>query len=107
VELREIFRQKSADEWLRLADEKNFPIAPVNTPKTIANDPQFKDRFQLYPHERHGAEMLPFPVKLVGEELPAPSRAPTVGEHNDDVLSNVLGYDADRIKVLKESGALG
>ena len=37
----------------------------------------------------------------------APTRAPRVGEHNDDVLSDVLGYGADRIKVLKESGALG
>jgi crotonobetainyl-CoA:carnitine CoA-transferase CaiB-like acyl-CoA transferase len=39
--LREIFRAKSSAEWIRLGGEKNFPIAPVNTPKTIADDPQF------------------------------------------------------------------
>ena len=27
----------------------NFPVAPVNSPKTIAEDPQFQDRFQWYP----------------------------------------------------------
>ena len=27
-ELREIFRTRSSSEWLRLGDEKNFPIAP-------------------------------------------------------------------------------
>jgi len=106
-ELREIFKGKTAAEWIRLGDEKNFPVAPVNSPKTIVNDPQFKDRFKLYPHEKHGADMLPFPVKYVGEELPAPSKAPTVGEHNREVLSGLLGYDADRIARLEEAGALG
>jgi crotonobetainyl-CoA:carnitine CoA-transferase CaiB-like acyl-CoA transferase len=71
-ELREIFKTRTAAEWIRLGDEKNFPIAPVNTPKTIAQDPQFRQRFRLYPHERHGADMLPFPVKYIGETLPEP-----------------------------------
>ena len=106
-ELREIFRTRTCAEWIRLGEEKNFPIAPVNTPKTIADDPQFKDRFPLYPHARHGADMLPFPVKLIGEELPTPSPAPTVGEHSDRVLARLLGYDAERIAALRRSGALG
>ncbi len=106
-ELRDIFKSKASAEWLRLGDEKNFPIAPVNTPKTLADDAQFRDRFPLYPHEEHGADMLPFPVKIVGEELPSPGLAPTVGEHNERVLSEVLGYDAKRIAELKETGALG
>ena len=80
---------------------------PVNTPKTISQDPQFKDRFPLYPASKHGADMLPCPIKFVGEELPAPSIAPTVGEHNDVVLRDVLGYDAAKIEKLKASGALG
>ena len=42
AELREIFRAKSCAEWIRLGDEQNFPIAPVNTPKTIVDDPQFQ-----------------------------------------------------------------
>ena len=51
--------------------------------------------------------MLPFPVKFVGEELPEPSMAPTVGEHTDAVLARVLGYDAKRIAELRKAGALG
>jgi len=101
------FEMVAAEEWIRLGDEKNFPIAPVNSPKTIVDDPQFKDRFEIYPHEEHGADMLSFPVQFVGQKLPVPSRAPTPGEHNDDVLSNVLGYDADKIASLREDGALG
>jgi crotonobetainyl-CoA:carnitine CoA-transferase CaiB-like acyl-CoA transferase len=106
-ELRAIFATRSSAEWIRLGDEKNFPIAPVNSPKTIAEDPQFRERFPLYSHETHGADMLPFPVKFAGEELPEPARAPTVGEHSEAVLRDVLGYDADRIARLRSAGALG
>ena len=106
-ELREIFKGKSSEEWIRLGDAKNFPIAPVNTPKTLAEDSQFKDRFPLYPHEKHGADMLPFPLKILDESMPAPSHAPSVGENNEEVLSEILGYDATKIQELKDSGALG
>ncbi len=106
-ELREIFKNKTSAEWIRLGDEKNFPIAPVNSPKTIKDDPQFQDRFPLYGHERHGADMLPFPVKFAGEELPEPDHAPTVGQHNEEVLRSVLGYDDAAVEELRKAGALG
>jgi len=107
VILRDIFKAKSSAEWIKLGDEKNFPIAPVNSPKNIVNDPQFKDRFPLYGHAEHGADMLPFPIKFKDGELPVPTKAPTVGQNNDEILTDVLGYDADRVAALKASGALG
>jgi crotonobetainyl-CoA:carnitine CoA-transferase CaiB-like acyl-CoA transferase len=105
--LREIFATRSSAEWIAFGIEKNVPIAPVNTPKTIADDPQFQDRFPWYPHERHGTDQLPFPVKFRGEQLPAPTPAPSVGQHTDEVLREVLGYDEARIRELREKGALG
>jgi crotonobetainyl-CoA:carnitine CoA-transferase CaiB-like acyl-CoA transferase len=105
--LRDVFRTKTSEEWIRLGDEKDFPIAPVNTPKNIVDDPQFRDRFPLYPHEKHGADMLPYPVKFPGETLPAPAKAPTAGQHTEEVLRSVLGYDAAKIAALREAGAFG
>jgi crotonobetainyl-CoA:carnitine CoA-transferase CaiB-like acyl-CoA transferase len=32
--------------------------------------------------------------------------APTTGQHTDEVLSELLGYDADRIAALRASGAV-
>ena len=106
-ELREIFKTRTSAEWIRFSDEHNTPIAPVNTPKTIADDPQFRDRLPFYPVAGHGAEMMPFPVKLIDETLPEPTHAPTVGEHTDAVLKRVLGYDDERVRKLREGGALG
>ena len=51
--------------------------------------------------------MMPLPIKILGEALPEPGMAPTVGEHTDDVMGDVLGYDADRIAALREAGAFG
>jgi crotonobetainyl-CoA:carnitine CoA-transferase CaiB-like acyl-CoA transferase len=106
-ELRSIFKTKSSAEWIEFGNQKNFPIAPCNTPKTIADDPQFRHRLPWYPHATHGADMLPFPVKFQGETLPEPTKAPSVGQHRDAVLREVLGYDEGRIAELEASGALG
>ena len=106
-ELRDIFETRTSAEWLEFSNTVNTPIAPVNTPKTIADDPQFQDRFPWIPASRLGADEMPLPLKITGEELPVPTRAPKVGEHTDDVLASVLGYDDARIKALHESGALG
>ena len=106
-ELAAIFRERTTAEWLALGDSANTPIAPVNTPKTLADDPQFQDRLPWIPKERVGNDQVPSPIKLIGEELPVPERAPTAGQHTDEVLQRVLGYDAERIAALRASGALG
>lgn len=105
--LRDEFKKKTSAEWTQLGSDQNFPIAPCNTPKSIKDDPQFQDRFPLYSHEQHGADMLPYPVKFVNEELPAPGKAPTVSEHRETVLRDTLGYDAAKIEALVEAGAFG
>lgn len=107
AELRDIFRTRDATEWIDFGVELNFPVAPVNSPQTIAEDPQFRDRFAWYPTAALGAEQLPTPLKFVGEQLPAPFHAPTVGQHTDEVLRELLGWDDERIAGARGRGALG
>ncbi|MFI5394033.1 MAG: CaiB/BaiF CoA transferase family protein [Candidatus Binatia bacterium] len=104
--LRDIFKTKTSAEWIEFGTKHNTPMAPVNTPKTITHDPQFKARFQWYQAAKHGADMLPFPVKLINEALPEPSLAPTLGEHTDKVLAEVLGYNKNKIATLREAGVV-
>ena len=107
TELRAIFRTRTSAEWLEFGGRVNTPIAPVNTPSSIADDLQFRDRLPWIPQEQLGAEQLPLPIKLVDGELPWPTKAPAVGEHTDEVLRDVLGYDETRVATLRASGALG
>jgi crotonobetainyl-CoA:carnitine CoA-transferase CaiB-like acyl-CoA transferase len=105
--LRDIFATKTTEEWVAFGMEHNTPIAPSNTPKTLPDDPQFKDRLGWIPASRLGADMLPTPLKFIDEELPLPTKAPTAGEHTDDVLRDLLGWDDTRIKAAREAGAFG
>ena len=79
----------------------------MNTPKTIAGDPHFQERLPWIPQEVLGADQLPSPIKLVDGELPVPTKAPTVGQHTDEVLREVLGYDDERIGRLRAAGTFG
>src|SRR5271156_3508919 len=106
-ELRDIFRTKTAAEWLEFGGRVNTPIAPVNTPKTLLEDPQFADRFPLLPASDMGADQIFTPLHFVGEELPPPAKAPTVGQHTEAVLRSVLGYEDHQISIARDGGALG
>jgi len=106
-ELRTIFRSRTSAEWIAFGDEHNTPIAPVNSPKTLADDPQFRHRLPWFDQDRLGTEQMPSPIKLLDGELPVPTKAPTVGEHTDEVLADVAGYDPERIAALRRAGALG
>ncbi len=107
AELAEIFRARTTAAWIELGNSANTPIAPVNTPKTLADDPQFQDRLPWIPQERVGHAQVPSPIKVVGEEHPLPTKAPTAGEHTEAILRDVLGYDVERIAALRAAGAFG
>ena len=107
-ELAAIFATRTTDEWVRFGLEVNTPLCPVHDTKSITRDPQFRDRLEFLPHERHGTELMPSPIKLLGETLPLPERAAVEpGRDTDGVLREVLGYDAERIAKLRRVGALG
>ncbi|HVV77185.1 MAG TPA: CoA transferase [Mycobacteriales bacterium] len=107
AELRDIFVTKTSEEWMEFGGRVNTPIAPVNTPKTLAADPQFAARLGWLPAEQLGAEQLGFPVRYVGETLPVPDKAPTAGEHTYDVLRAVCDYNDEQIAELRRAGVLG
>ncbi len=107
AELKKIFATRTADEWLEFGGRVNTPIAPVHTPRTLPDDPQFQDRFQWIPTARLGADQLPSPLKYIGEELPLPEKAPTVGQHTETVLRDLLGWDDARLAEARRDGAFG
>lgn len=106
-QLRDLFLDRSASEWVQFGLEVNVPIVTVNTPQTLADDPQFQDRFPWIPASRLGADQTPTPIKFLDVDLPVPTKAPTVGEHTDTVLREVCGYDDNHIAALRAAGALG
>ncbi|MHB1486615.1 MAG: CaiB/BaiF CoA transferase family protein [Acidimicrobiales bacterium] len=101
-----IFASKSSREWIDFGNEHNTPIAPVNTPQSIAGDPQFQHRLPWLSRDDLDADMLPFPVKFDRAELPRPTRAPGVGQHTDEVLIDLVGYGAEKVLALRQAGVV-
>lgn len=106
--LAEIFATRTTAEWLKFGLEVNTPICPVNDVKSITKDPQFQARLPMRPYQEAGTDLMPSPIKLIDEELPQLAKAPVVpGCDTEEVLSSLLGYDAERIARLREAGVLG
>ena len=105
-ELTTLFASRTTQEWLALSVEHNIPIIPGNTPATLAEDPHFHDRMPWQSGDVLGADQLPFPVRVVGQQPVAATReAPSAGQDTDSVLGD-LGYDGERIAALRASGAV-
>ena len=47
--------------------------------------------------------MLGTPIKFVDETLPMPTKAPTVGQHTEQVLRDVLGWDDEQIAAARDA----
>ena len=51
--------------------------------------------------------MLGTPIKFVDEKLPMPTKAPTVGQHTEQVLRDALGWSDEQIAAARAAGAFG
>lgn len=105
----EIMAQKTCAEWMDLFVAAAIPSGPVNTMESLFADPQVLHRNMMVeiPHPTIGTLKLSgLPVKY--SETPGSVRLPPplLGEHTDEILSEVLGYDPTRITKLRETGAI-
>ena len=107
AELTAIFKTRTSREWIEFGEAYNTPIAPVYNAQTAPSDPQFRHRLPFYTVEDLGAEQLPLPVNVIGQQRTTPTKAPTVGQHTDEVIREVLGRSDDDIAAMRERGTFG
>ena len=105
----EVMARKTCDEWVELFVEASVPCGPVNNMQGLFADPQVLRRGMLaeVPHPTIGTLRLAgIPVRY-SETPPAIRRPPPLlGEHTDEVLTDVLGYPPEKIEALRRQGAL-
>src|SRR5216683_3002597 len=85
-------------------------LAPVSNAADIAEDAQLKARdfWVTVPHDTLGRS-LTFPgpfAKMTATPLGSTTRAPRIGEHNDEIYRGLLGLAPDRIAKLRAAGAI-
>ena len=108
--LEEIFRQKSAAEWVEAIDRAGVPVSYVNDIAQVFEEEQVKARHMRIDitHPVAGplaliANPLRFSETPVGDYTPPPD----LGEHSDEVLSRLLGIGAVEVEKLRSEGIVG
>lgn len=100
---------RDADDVAALLVAAGVPAAAVTPPRQIADNPQLRSRslFEVEDHPLSGGHeipMLPFRYSRVDRWLRSP--APTLGQHNDEILAEV-GLDPAAIQRLRQAGIVG
>lgn len=111
IELRltEYLSTRESAYWLEQLEAKRIPCAPVNRFSEALSDPQILYRNMVVDLKHPDGKSTrgpgnPIKLSRTGEETY--SAAPTIGQHTDEVLAEMLGYGASEIDGLREAGAV-
>lgn len=102
---------KTRDRTVELLLQADIPAAPIRTIQEVVDDPHLTERGMLqYTETREdvgrGEMPLPgMPINYSGHETPPAENAPTLGQHTEDVLREVVGYSDEEIAGVVEKSS--
>ena len=101
-------RQRDKREVMELIGAAGVPAGAVFDHDDLANDPFLRERgmFVEIEHPARGPFVTPgWPVKMSRSEVPL-TPSPLLGQHNEEVLGELLGYSAEQVATLREQQVL-
>jgi crotonobetainyl-CoA:carnitine CoA-transferase CaiB-like acyl-CoA transferase len=101
---------KEAQKLMYILQEAEIPAAATHTMSSLLNDPHLNSRnfWQWLDRAVVGNQPNPSaPFKVNGERLPIKTPAPTLGQHNQEILTKILGLNQDEINRLEKIGIIG
>ncbi|MEZ0211765.1 MAG: formyl-CoA transferase [Xanthobacteraceae bacterium] len=96
-------------EAMEILNKYDIPCGPILSMKEIAEDRSLFATGTLVevPHPVRGTYLtVGNPIKLSDNQVEV-TASPLLGEHTDEILAEVLGFDANTIAEFRQSGALG
>ena len=106
----ELTRHHTSDHWIEGLSAQGVPCGPVNTIDKVFENPQVQAR-EMRIELEHSATGKPepyiaSPIKLSETPVSYRRAAPTLGEHTEDVMGEMLGLDAAAVAKLRDDGVL-
>lgn len=105
--IREVIIQRSSDEWMALFRSEDIPAALVAQFQDLPNDPQVLANDMAMPaaEDVGMARVVRDPINVEGVARAGATRAPDIGEHSDEILSE-LGFSAEQVREFKQQGII-
>jgi len=97
---------RSRADVLAVLERHEVVASAVNDARDIVADPHFRERtlVEVTGSDVLGRVLMPGPVlHLAGSAAPGYDGVPAIGQHTDDVLSEVLGLDAGERAALRDA----
>jgi len=107
--LNDLFRTRTVADWCARLEKARVPHAPVNDYAAVfANEQVLSRGMKVRVTDPAGqpVDLLGSPFHWTGAELPKPTFPPTLGEHTEAVLRDVLGLDGARVEELRRAGVV-
>jgi formyl-CoA transferase len=107
--LNEVFSNQDAEVWLAELQRVGLPCGPINTIPDVYNHPQAEARRLKVALEHPTIGQLELPgIPYILSSTPAEAHRPPplLGEHTDEILTDLLGYTAEQVATLREHGAI-
>lgn len=101
---------KTVDEIVAVMDEAKIPSAPIMTIGRLVEDPHIAAREMLIEQEDPILGKVKYPgnpIKLSETPAQFARRAPMLGEHNEEVLREILHYSGEQIQAMRDAGDIG
>jgi crotonobetainyl-CoA:carnitine CoA-transferase CaiB-like acyl-CoA transferase len=109
-EINEITRTRTTEDLIELFRSITVPISTVNRIEDVIEDPYVKDKLITATDPRTGTEVFLPPTPVITPYLESAgmkmSFPPRLGEHNQEIYGDALGYDEQRISELHEGGVI-
>ena len=101
--------QKTTAEWLRVLEGSGMPYAAINDVQDTLHHPHVlaRDMVKQVDHPACGPmKLVNTPVKYSFSEPSIRTPPPMLGQHTDEVLSDILGMQGAEIEKLKAEGVV-
>lgn len=103
-----LMRTRATAAWEELLRAAEVPHAPVWNYADLFAQPEMAERLRMTVRDPAGqpVDLAASPFHISGANMPPPTAPPTLGQHTEEVLRQLLGLQTEEIAELRHKGVI-